>query len=118
LRQAERHLRQAELFRWVGGFVVGVAPCGIQATEKIRLPLGVRRLMGIQIFGKPNVYLRQAELFRWVGEFVVGDALCGIRATEKIRLPLGVRRLMERYLRLKQGVVGQSKSESRSDGMR
>jgi hypothetical protein len=74
--------------------------------------------MGIHICGKLNVYLRQAELFRWVGRFVVGDALCGIRATEKIRLPLGVRRLMERYLRLKQGVVGQSKSESRSDGMR
>jgi hypothetical protein len=48
------YLRQAELFRWVGGFVVGVALCAIQATEKIRLPPGVRRLVGIHICGKPN----------------------------------------------------------------
>jgi hypothetical protein len=55
LRQAERNLRQAELFRWLGASVVGVALCGTQVTEKIRLPLGVRRLMGIYICGKPNV---------------------------------------------------------------
>jgi hypothetical protein len=55
--------------------------CGTRAAEKIRLPLGVRRLVERWFFGgQPNLS-DGLESFVW-------GSLCGTRAAEKIRLPL------------------------------